>query len=259
MSAKDAQRGTPGWSFSLAQKIRLGFAVGIVIYLTAWGFAALSLVHWRRDADQLFRADQTLTQMERLSSRLDDAETATRQYVLTARQSYLAGFDAGIRDARQALLNLRSTQDVVPSLPARLDLIDEQLRIKIADRKGLTARGKAATDKVAIDKIRAAVGETVHDLHEILEKRSEQQVKTARDAQWRLLCSVILSLIMARIVWSRLVQAVQSREVTQAALLTSTAELREKTGLLENQNAEILRATQLKSEFLANMSHELRT
>jgi signal transduction histidine kinase len=254
MPAKDAQRGTPGWSFSLAQKIRLGFAVGIAIYLTAWGFAALSLVHWRRDADQLFRANQTLTQMERLSSRLDDTETATRQYVLTARQTYLAGFDAGIRDARQALLNLRSTQDVVPALPARLDLIDEQLRIKVADRKGLTARGKAATDK-----IRAAVGETVHDLHEILEKRSEQQVKTARDAQWRLLCSVILSLIMARIVWSRLVQAVQSREVTQAALLTSTTELREKTGLLENQNAEILRATQLKSEFLANMSHELRT
>ena len=70
MPDNNAQSATSGWSFSLAQKIRLGFAVGIAIYLTAWGFAALSLLHWRRDADQLFRANQTLTQMERLSSKL---------------------------------------------------------------------------------------------------------------------------------------------------------------------------------------------
>jgi len=47
--------------------------------------------------------------------------------------------------------------------------------------------------------------------------------------------------------------------MTQTALETSAQELREKTALLESQNAEILKATQLKSEFLANMSHELRT
>jgi signal transduction histidine kinase len=74
-----------------------------------------------------------------------------------------------------------------------------------------------------------------------------------------LLCGAILSLIMARLAWTRLIHAVQSREETQAELQKSAAELREKTEQLESQNAEILRATQLKSEFLANMSHELRT
>ena len=275
MEVKPTSRKTAAWSLTLAQKIRLGFGVGIALYLTAWGFAAWSLVQWGRDADLVFHANQTLTRMERVSSSIEDAETAGRGYVLAGRQGSLADYDAGVRAAKESLRVLRSTRDVVPPLGARLDLrlnlIDEQLGIKLlemaqaielrrnGDFEGARRRVVAGRGKAAMDKIRAAVEDTRHDLHDLLEKRTEQQVKTARDAQWRLLCSAILSLILARIAWSRLIQAVRSREVTQEALITSTAELREKTGLLENQNAEILRATQLKSEFLANMSHELRT
>jgi signal transduction histidine kinase len=271
MEVKPTPPKTPVWSLTLAQKIRLGFGVGIALYLTAWGFAAWSLVHWGRDADLVFRANQTLTRMERVSSSIEDAETAGRGYVLAGKQNSLADYDAGVRAAKESLRALRSTGTVAPPLDERLNLINEQLGIKLlemaqaielrrmGDFDGARKRVMAGRGKAAMDKIRAAVEDTRHDLHDVLEKRTEQQVKTARDAQWRLLCAAILSLILARIAWSRLIQAVRSREVTQEALITSTAELREKTGLLENQNAEILRATQLKSEFLANMSHELRT
>jgi CHASE3 domain sensor protein len=139
--------------------------VGIGLYLTVWTFASWSLLQWGRDADEVSRANQTLTQIERLLSSLENAETAQRGYLLTGRQSYLAEYETGVRDTKQTLTSLRSNEDVFPSLHAHLDFIEEQLRIRLADmaqtielrrlgdfeavRKRVTAgRGKSMMDKI---------------------------------------------------------------------------------------------------------------
>jgi len=270
MSAKNAPS-KPAWSLTLPQKIRLGFTAGIVLYLTVWSFATWSLRRWGRDADQVLHADQTLTQIERLLSSVERAETGERGYVLTGKQNYLDDYQAGVRDITGGLDGLRSDEEFFPPLHEHLNEIQEQVRTKLADMAQITelrrsgdaegARRRVAQGRgaAAMAKIRAAIEETRRESYGLLEQRSEQQSHTVWDAHWRLLCVAVLSLIMAWLAGSRLVGAVQSGEAAQAALQASTAELREKTGLLESQNAEILRATQLKSEFLANMSHELRT
>jgi signal transduction histidine kinase len=259
------------FGLALPQKIQIGFSIGIALYVMVWGFATWSLVLWGRDIDSVGGVNQALTRIERLLSSVENAETGQRGYLLTGKASYLADYQGGVRDTKQILSELRSTQDIFPTLGTHLDLIEELVRIKSSEmaetielrragdfegaRKSvLTGRGKAA-----MDKIRTAINETRRDSYQILEIRSAQQSARARETQWRFVCGAILSLILARLAWKRLYQAVQSREVTQTALERSAAELREKTAQLENQNAEILRATQLKSEFLANMSHELRT
>ncbi len=256
---------------ALPQKIRLGFSVGVALYVLVWGFATWSLVLWGREINSVVGANQALTQIERVLSSVENAEAGQRGYLLTGKPSYLADYQGGVRDTKQILSDLRSTQNVFPSLGAHLDLIEALVRVKFSEmaetielrragdfegarKKVVTGRGKAA-----MDKLRAAIGDTRRDSYQIVEIRSQQQKDRARETQWRFVCGAILSLILARLVWSRLYQAVQSREVTQTALENSAKELREKTALLESQNAEILRATQLKSEFLANMSHELRT
>jgi len=256
---------------ALPQKIRIGFYIGIALYMAVWGFATWSLVLWGRDINSVVTANQALTQIERVLSSVENAETGQRGYLLAGKPGYLADYQSGVRDTKQILSELRSTAGIFPSLRTHLDLIEELVRIKFSEmaetielrrmgdfegarKRVLTGRGKAA-----MDKIRAAVNETRRDSYQILEIRSGQQRDRARETQWRFVCGAILSLILARIVWVRLYQAVQSREVTQTALERSAVELREKTAQLESQNAEILKATQLKSEFLANMSHELRT
>jgi len=271
MPTKTPPRRRPFWSLTLPQKIQFGFAVGIALYLTVWGFASWSLLRWGRDAGQVLHANQTLTEIERLLSSLENAEVAQRGYLLTGKQSYREDYEAGVRDTKQSLSNLRTHEDIFPSLHARLDRIEEQIRIRLGemaqsielrrtgDYEAARKRVTLGRGTAAMEKIRAAIEETRRESYELLEKRSREQKQTAWDAHWRLLCGAILSLIMARLAWTHLIQAVRSREAAQAALQTSTAELREKTELLENQNAEIMRATQLKSEFLANMSHELRT
>lgn len=258
-------------SLTLPQKIQIGFAIGIALYLTVWGFATWSLLRWGREAGQVVNANQMLTGIERLLSSLENAEAAHRGYLLTGKQSYLDDYETGVRETKQSLDSLRTHENVLLSLHAHLDLIEGQIRIRLAemaqsvelrrigDFEAARKRVMLGRGTATMERIRAAIEETRRESYELLEKRSREQRQTAWDAHWRLLCGAILSLIMARLAWKHLVQAVQSREVTQAALQTSTAELREKTQLLENQNAEIMRATQLKSEFLANMSHELRT
>ena len=258
-------------SLTLRQKIRLGFFTGLALYMVVLIFAAWSFIHWRRDIDSAVRAHQTVAQIERVLSSIENAEAGQRGYLLTGKQSYLADYEAGVRDTKQILSELRSMEDTFPGQGTQLDLIEEQVQIKFSElaetiqlrrhgdfeaarQRVLNGRGKAV-----MDKIRAAVDEMRRNSDELLEKRSQEQQQTARDAQWRLMCGSLLSLILARLAWSRLDHAVASREVTQAEFQKSAVELREKTALLEGQNAEILRATQLKSEFLANMSHELRT
>jgi signal transduction histidine kinase len=256
---------------ALPQKIRLGFSVGIALYVLVWGFAAWSLVLWGRDINSVVGANQALTEIERLLSSVENAEAGQRGYLLTGKPGYLADYQGGVRDTKQILSDLRSNQDIFPSMEAHLDLIESLVRVKFSemaetvelrragDFEGARKRVLTGRGRVAMDKIRSAIGETRRDSYQIVETRSRQQKDRARETQWRFVCGAILSLILARLVWSRLYHAVQSREVTQTALENSAKELREKTALLESQNAEILRATQLKSEFLANMSHELRT
>jgi signal transduction histidine kinase len=271
MKAKAAPAGTTRLGLSLPQKIRIGFFVGLALYISVWGFAAWSLVLWEREIDWVVHANQSLAQIERMLSAVENAETGQRGYLLTGKQTYLADYQAGVRDTKQILSDLRSVQDIFPSLKAHLDVIEEQCQIKFSemtetidarragDFEGARKKVLVGKGKLAMDKIRTAINDARRDSYQLLESRSQEQKQRAREAQWRLLCGAILSLILARLAWSRLYQAVQSREATQTALEKSAAELREKTALLESQNAEILRATQLKSEFLANMSHELRT
>ena len=269
MQAKPAKKARHG--LALPQKMRIGFSIGIALYVAVWGFATWSLVLWGRDIDSVVGANQALTQIERVLSSVENAETAQRGYLLTGKPSYLADYQGGVRDTKQILSELHAKEDIFPSLRTHLDLIEELVGSKFSEMAGtieqrrtgdfegarrtvLTGRGKAV-----MDKIRTAINETRRDSYQILEMRSKQQSERARETQWRFVCGAILSLILARLAWSRLYHAVQSREVTQSALEKSAAELREKTAQLEGQNAEILKATQLKSEFLANMSHELRT
>jgi len=256
---------------TLPQKIRIGFSVGLALYAMVWGLATWSLVLWGRDVSWSVRANQALAGIERILSSVENTETAQREYLLTGKPGYLADYQSGVRDTRQVLEKLPSLEETFPSLHTRLNLIDTLVRARLSEMaRGMELRRAgdpeaarksmlAGRAKSRMDNLRSAINDARRDSYQLMQVRAEQQGQRAQETQWRFVCGALLSLILARLTWSRLYHAVQSRESTQKALEKSAAELREKTAQLENQNAEILKATQLKSEFLANMSHELRT
>jgi len=58
---------------------------------------------------------------------------------------------------------------------------------------------------------------------------------------------------------TRVAERTQELQLTNQQLRLEMAERQKLINLVENSNAELVRATKLKDEFLANMSHELRT
>jgi signal transduction histidine kinase len=258
-------------TLTLRQAIRVGLIACLAVCLLVWSLAAWRLMQWRSEIAWVLRAQQAMTLIERIVSNIEKAETAERGYLLTDRPSYLADFEAGVRDTNQALGEARSMDDVFPSESANLATIRQQAAMafdymsktiqirRAGDAEKARTRLMSGPGKTATDRIRAITDETRRDGYAMLARRSEEQRKLTGDTLWRVVCGSLLSFILVLLAWSRLDRAVQSHEITQAALHKSEAELRDKTALLENQNAEILRATQMKSEFLANMSHELRT
>ena len=258
-------------TLTLRKKIRLSFIACLAVCLAVWMLAAWRLLLWGSEIEWVVRAQQAITNMERILSSVEKAEAGQRGYLLTGHQSYFADYESGVHETRQAMGALASIEDVFPTQRGNLEAIGQLTQVKLASmaetvqlhRAGdfTAARNRLISDrgKAEIDRIGVAIDAARRDCYALLEGRSKAQQQVMADAQWRITCGVILTVILALLAWSRLDRALQSHEITQAALHKSDTELRDKTALLENQNAEILRATQMKSEFLANMSHELRT
>jgi signal transduction histidine kinase len=256
---------------TLRQKTMSGFIVCLTVCVVLWGLAALRAFRWGSEFESLSRAEHAISLLEDVAASVDQWDAAARGYVLTDQKSALADYDAAVRQAQKSLSDIGVVETVFPDQRTGLEEIAAALRTKLAvtaetiaiRREGgfeaarariATGRGKAATEK-----IKPLIEKARQECHSVLEQRSEAHKESIDVAEWRLLCGTLISLILILGAWSRLDRAVRSNEVMQSALHKSESELREKSALLENQNAEILRATQLKSEFLANMSHELRT
>ncbi len=258
-------------TLTLRQRIRFSVLVCLLFSLVILTLAGWRLMQWRSNIGWMLRAQKAMTLLERIISNVEKAETAERGYLLTSRPSSLTEYERAVSDTNQSLSSVPLIEQVFPSEHAGLEKIREQVRSRLEymtetvrlQRSGDTERARnhtiAPPARKALDGIRAAADDVRRDCLAVLEQRSEQQRQITADAQWRLVSGFLLILLLLLLAWARLDRALHMHEVTAESLHKSESELRDKTALLENQNAEILRATQLKSEFLANMSHELRT
>ncbi|HTS77989.1 MAG TPA: histidine kinase dimerization/phospho-acceptor domain-containing protein [Bryobacteraceae bacterium] len=258
-------------TLTLRQRIRVSVLACLLFSLAVLTLAGWRLMQWRSNIDWMLRAQKAMTLLERIISNLEKAETAERGYLLTSRPSSLTEYERAVSDTSESLDSVPLIEAVFPSEHAGLEKIRDQVRGRLEymtetvglHRSGDIERARnhtmAPQARKAIDGIRAAADDVRRNCYAVLEQRSGEQRRITADAQWRLVSGFLLILLLLLLAWVRLDRSLHLHEVTEASLHKSESELRDKTALLENHNAEILRATQLKSEFLANMSHELRT
>src|SRR5215470_4842576 len=101
MQLKNPSIDRAGWNLTLAQKVRLGLLVASALYVVVWGFAVWSLIRWGRDIEWVVRANQSMTQLERVLSGVEATESGQRGYILTGRPNYLADYEAAVRDTNK--------------------------------------------------------------------------------------------------------------------------------------------------------------
>ena len=139
MRAKPQPAGKGRLALALPQKIRIGFSIGIALYVVVWGFATWSLMVWGRDINSVVGANQALTQIERVLSSVENAETGQRGYLLTGDPAYLKPYEAARArlDVDLARVGGASLED--PVRDRRISHIRELAGAKLRELAGTVA------------------------------------------------------------------------------------------------------------------------
>jgi signal transduction histidine kinase len=255
-----------------------------------------------RNAEALMASANTQNTLHLLDSTLTrvlDAETSQRGYLLTADPRYLAPFDTADRDLTRMIARLRelAASDSLLSrhaaaLPPLLQSKFAEMRRTVAMRQ--SAGLEAARALVALDAGRQymdAIRESISvmqaaELAVLIRSRTERQVATEQ-LFTVILAGTVLAVALATVTTVSLARAARREQRTairlrdQAAELeTSNMQLQEQATELEAANDELQTATEelmaqttaadaariaaedanrAKSDFLTTMSHELRT
>lgn len=237
---------------TLTHKIRLGFFAGVGIVLSASILAAWTMLQWGHAFDWVVHTQTVIIEINGAIFNLRNAALA--------KAGDRPEIEAGLLGARAHLGTLRQLTSDNPVQQRRIDRIEQifpiyETALENAAKKGLSINSGSPD----LREIVGLLTEMRQMENELLESRAHTQEDASRKAKWWLGLGGALALALGLLALASVERTLKERDLAQSELEKSAAQLREKSTILEGQNSEILRATQMKSEFLANMSHELRT
>lgn len=193
------------WTFG--RKIALGFAIAFVLLL---GIGAISY----RSVDTLAKASYSVTRthaviehLEALSSRLTDAETGQRGFIITGEDSYLEPYRTGTAAVERTLGELRTLFADDPALRQRLDAIEPLVRQKLSElAESLQVRQKQGAEagvryvqsgagQRTMNQVRALIQPLEADQRELLRQRAEEVEQTTDRARAIIVAGTVASLV----------------------------------------------------------------
>ncbi len=228
--------------WSIAGKTAAGYSVAMVIVL------ALGVVAYRSGRSALLTSRQVthtydvLHQIERLLSKLIDAETGVRGYIITGLDSFLEPYTSALPQVTGDFDELRRLTADNPAQQRRLDslrpliaarLDDLRQKVDVRRRNGFQPAAvlvQAGRGKQTMDDIRELVRQMEAEEQALLQRRAAEADATARNTTLSVGLGTTLALIIVVIA-----SVVLSRAVSRP--------LQETTGVLASSAAEILAAT----------------
>ena len=232
-------------------------------------------------------------------SRLQDAETGQRGFLLTGEERYLVPYENALAVLGRDTSALRSLTLDNPHQQARLDTLRGLVQVKLDELAStITARRTAGLDSalrivrtdrgiLAMDQIRGLIGRMNAEESMLLDRRLATEVRHGRTVTLLLFVGTLFAVIVAMLVNATLLRDAdaeahlaselevrnQHLEDQAVELELQSQQLQEQAAEVEMQNEELSTASEglieargvaesankAKSEFLAVMSHELRT
>ncbi|OUL27987.1 response regulator [Nostoc sp. 106C] len=170
----------------IGSKIGASFALGLAI------LSAIGVISYRTTNDLITTSSweshtyQVLGLLEDLSSKLQEAETGQRGYIITGSKPYLEPYQTAIKSIDQPIKQLRSLTSDNPNQQRRLDMLEPLIteRINIMQRvidlresQGFDAAQKVVLQnegKRLMDRIRNLTEEMTTEERQLLDKRSRK-------------------------------------------------------------------------------------
>ncbi|MBW3570209.1 MAG: PAS domain S-box protein, partial [Gemmatimonadetes bacterium] len=209
---------------------------------------------WRGQVERSFRIAMGL---ERLLSRLTDAETAERGFILSGDEAYTEPYRGARADAAAEISRLRElvrhpvqrarVDSLAPLVDRRLDINERHIRVRRSEgRAAAEALVRTGQGKATMDSIRGQIARMQRTAAVLLQQREANEQRSVRRTRQLLLLGLVLSACVAVLTHLLL------RRYT-AAELRSARELRRQNELLQDQAVEL----EMQGEQLLEQAAEL--
>lgn len=169
-------------NWSIEQKTLAGLSLAAVVLVGSNVFSYWSFVNYKETSSALVTENRkVLEKIDTILSKLKDAETGQRGYIITGRKDYLKSYNQATQNINPQLRELQTLTLDSPSLATMRSLVAQKLAelnetIELRRNRGFAAAQQVVqTDRVKIimDRIRSLTEEMKQDENERLKQRLE--------------------------------------------------------------------------------------
>jgi PAS domain S-box-containing protein len=212
-------------------------------HLILWGFVAalatLAFAGWESHRDTVRVAEaasarkqsyEVQRMIDETATRLVDAETGQRGYLLTGNEAYLEPYRGAIRSLDQTMGQLKELTSDNPNQRKRMQVLEPLAEKKLAElqttislrkSKGLAAANAvvlAGSGKQWMDQIRVVLTEMSDAESDLRSLRTEEMNRALADASRTEVGGSLLSVLLLSLVFAVLLRELSERKRTQEAL-----------------------------------------
>ncbi len=196
---------------SIGTKIGGGFALALAMFLVVGTVSYRSTIAFVESSEWVTHTHKVREKLQELLSKMTDAETGQRGYVITGEERYLEPYRGAIEAVSERLSELRKLTADNSNQQRRLDALDplikdkfDELRetIDVRKSKGFEAALKLVLldrGKRKMDEVRKVIGEMDNEENELLRQRSDEENGRARGTEISIIVGSFFGLALVTI------------------------------------------------------------
>lgn len=192
---------------TVGRKISFGYTLAVLLTVAIGGISYVSIKKLDQTAKWVDHTHIVLSQLEKITSGLKDAETGQRGFLLTNLDSYLEPYNSAGPIVDEAIAEVRQLTSDNPRQQERIDKLEPLVAAKFAELKEtidlrraegfeaalevvLTDKGKAV-----MDEIRNTITVMANEEEELLVIRSAEAEATSAQAVFSIVVITVLSMV----------------------------------------------------------------
>ena len=230
------------------RNLLIGFAVSFLLLLISSVASYQSIRTLIERAALVDHTNDVISQAEDVISRLKDAETAQRGFLLTGRDEFLIPYNGTAEMVRERLQNLRASTIDNPAQIARIDELDNKMKLRFIQLQNLIAKKRSGAEvtmedmqagRISMDEIRTIINTMVQAEHRLLDERTAEMANVANYTPVVIVVTALLSMGIILVSFRRITRDHDNRVALQEVLEEKERDINRRIGLIREVAAKI--------------------